>query len=92
MVHLAAVPESITARGCVRVLIDTVFLLDGLPRELVSNRDPRSTAEFWQSELLTVGTRLKMPTSDHPATDGHTERANASSKRIFEDTSTRFRV
>ena len=27
MVHLAAVPESITAPGCARVFIDTVFKL-----------------------------------------------------------------
>ena len=46
MVHLVAVPESITAPGCARVFIDTVFKLHGLPRELVSERDQRFTAEF----------------------------------------------
>ncbi|CAI5738235.1 unnamed protein product [Peronospora farinosa] len=49
MVHLVAVPESITAEGCARVFIDTIFRLHGLPRELVSDRDPRFTAEFWRS-------------------------------------------
>ena len=46
MVHLAAVDESISAHGCARVFIDTVFRLHGLSRELVSDRDPRFTAEF----------------------------------------------
>ena len=46
MVHLAAVPESIDAHGCARVFIDTVFRLHGLPREIVSDRDPRFTAAF----------------------------------------------
>ena len=46
MVHLVAVPESINASACARVFIDTIFRLHGLPRELVSDRDPRCTAEF----------------------------------------------
>ena len=46
IVHLAAVPESITAHGCARVFINTIFRLHGLPRKLVSDRDPRFTADF----------------------------------------------
>ncbi|CAI5703340.1 unnamed protein product [Peronospora effusa] len=81
MVHLVAVPDSITAEGCARVFIDTIFRLHGLPRELVSDRDPRFTAEFWRSVFQTLGTRLTMSTSDHPETDGQTERAN----RVLEE-------
>ena len=54
MVHLVAVPESITANGCARVFIDTIFRLHGLPRELVSDRDPRFTADFWRSVLKSL--------------------------------------
>ena len=81
MVHLVAVPESITAEGCARVFIDTIFRLHGLPRELVSDRDPRFTAAFWRSVFQALGTRLTMSTSDHPETDGQTERAN----RVLEE-------
>jgi hypothetical protein len=81
MVHLVAVPETITAEGSARVFVDTVFRLHGLPRELVSDRDPRFTAEFWRSVFRLVGTRLKMSTADHPETDGQTERAN----RVLEE-------
>ena len=81
MVHLAAVHESISARGCARVFIDTVFRLHGLPRELVSDRDPRFTATFWQSVFQSLGTHLTMSTSDHPNTDGQTERVN----RVLEE-------
>ena len=76
MVHLAAVNESISAHGCARFFIDTVFRLHGLPRELVSDRDPRFTTAFWQSVFRSLGTRLTMSTSDHPETDGQTERVN----------------
>ena len=81
MVHLIAVPELINASACARVFIDTIFRLHGLPREIVSDRDPRFTADFGQFVFKTRKTRLKMSTSDHPETDGHTERAN----RVLEE-------
>ena len=37
MVHLEAVPESITAQGCARVFLDTILRLHRLPRALVSD-------------------------------------------------------
>ena len=46
MVRLVAVPESITAESCARVFVDTIVQLHGLPRKLVSDRDPRFTTEF----------------------------------------------
>uniref|UniRef100_A0AAV1VKS5 Integrase catalytic domain-containing protein n=1 Tax=Peronospora matthiolae TaxID=2874970 RepID=A0AAV1VKS5_9STRA len=81
MVHLVAVPETITASGCACVFIDTIFRLHGLLRELVSDRDSRFTADFWRSVFKSLGTRLKMSTSDHPESDGQTERAN----RVLEE-------
>ena len=58
MVHLVAVTESITAPGCACVFIETVFKLHGLPRELVSDRNSRFTAVFWQSVFRSLGTRV----------------------------------
>ena len=81
MVHLVAVPESITADATARIFVDTVFRLHGMPIDLVSDRDPRFTAEFWQCVFRQVGTHLSMSTSDHPQTDGQTERAN----RVLEE-------
>ena len=81
ILHLAAVQKSIIAQGCTRVFIDTVFRLHGLPRKVVSNRDLRFAAVFWQSVFRSLGTRLTMSTSDHPETDGQTERVN----RVLEE-------
>ena len=46
MVHIRAVNDSISAHVCARSFIDTVLRTDGLPHELVSDRDPRFTAAF----------------------------------------------
>ena len=92
MVHLAAVPESIMSQGCDSVFIDTIFRLHVLPRGFVSDRDPRFTAEFWQSVLRSVRTRLKIYTSDYPETDGQQTVQTVSSKRSFEDMYIRSRA
>jgi hypothetical protein len=81
MVHLVAVPETTTAEGCARFFVDTVFRLHGLPRDLVSDRDPRFTAEFWRAVFRLLGTRVNMSTSNHPESDGQTERVN----RVIEE-------
>ncbi|KAF1316233.1 reverse transcriptase, partial [Globisporangium splendens] len=76
MVHLTAVSEDITAAQTARVFVDTVFRLHGMPQEIVSDRDPRFTARFWMETFALLGTKLSMSTSDHPETDGQTERVN----------------
>ena len=48
----------------------------GVPDELISDRDPRFTAGFWQTFLEKLGTTLKLSTAYHPQTDGASERLN----------------
>ncbi|KAG2781533.1 hypothetical protein PC116_g20740 [Phytophthora cactorum] len=76
MVHLAAVPAEVTAVQTARLFIDMVFKHHGIPRDIVSDRDPRFTARFWQEVFTLLGTQLSMSTADHPQTDGQTERVN----------------
>ncbi|KAG3230931.1 hypothetical protein PI124_g23971 [Phytophthora idaei] len=53
-----------------------VFKHHGMPLNIVSDRDPRFTARFWQEVFTLLGTQLSMSTADHPQTDGQTERVN----------------
>lgn len=79
--HLAAVRSDIDAPTLAHVFFDTVFRHHGLPRVIISDRDPRFTGSFWQALFKLLDTRLSMSTAFHPQTDGQTERAN----RTLED-------
>ncbi|KAG4037584.1 hypothetical protein PC123_g26853 [Phytophthora cactorum] len=76
MVHLAAVSAEVTAVQTARQFVDMVFKHHGMPLDIVSDRDPRFTARFWQEVFTLLGTQLSMSTADHPQTDGQTERVN----------------
>ncbi|GMF54812.1 unnamed protein product [Phytophthora fragariaefolia] len=76
MVHLAAVPAEVTAKQTARLFVDMVFRHHGMPIDIVSDRDPRFTARFWQEVFTLLGTQLSMSTADHPQIDGQTERVN----------------
>ncbi|KAG2816133.1 hypothetical protein PC129_g25104 [Phytophthora cactorum] len=66
MVHLAAVPAEVIAVQTARLFVDMVFKHHGMPLDIVSDCDPRSTARFWQEVFTLLGTQLSMSTADHP--------------------------
>ncbi|GMF53799.1 unnamed protein product [Phytophthora fragariaefolia] len=69
MVHLAAVPAEVTAKQTARLFVDMVFRHHGMPIDIVSDRDPRFTARFWQEVFTLLGTQLSMSTAGHPQTE-----------------------
>ena len=54
---------------------DRIVSQRGLCLELVSDRDPKFTSNFWRTLWALCGTTLKMSTSRHQSTDGQTENA-----------------
>ena len=81
MVHCVATTTTCTADEIARIFFDSVVRLHGIPKYIVSDRDPRFTSKFWQQLWKLCNTQLKMSTAYHPQTDGQTERAN----RTLED-------
>lgn len=73
--------STITAHGTAQLFFDRVVTLFGLPQDIVSDRDPKFTSEFWQCLWDRFGTKLSMSTAYHPQTDGQTERIN----RVLEE-------
>ncbi|XP_056843094.1 uncharacterized protein LOC130495672, partial [Raphanus sativus] len=58
----------------VKIYIDEIVRLHGVPASIVSDRDPRFTSYFWRAFQKALGTRVNMSTSYHPQTDGQSER------------------
>jgi hypothetical protein len=81
MVHLAPCATTITAADTATLLLHHVFRLHGLPKELISDRDPRFTSGFWREVVRSWDVKQGLSTAYHPQSDGQTERAN----RTLED-------
>ena len=79
--HAVPMHTTATASDVARLLLREVVRHHGLPRVIVSDRDPRFIAHFWKALWQMLQTKLAMSTSFHPETDGQTERAN----RTLED-------
>ena len=60
--------------GILQVVIREIVWLYGVPVSIISDRDPRFTAQFWKSFQKAMGTQLSMSTVFHPQTDGQSER------------------
>lgn len=72
---------SIDAPGLAQLFFNQVLANHGLPKTIVSDRDPRFTSKFWDALFKLCDTKLAMSTAYHPQTDGQSERAN----RTLED-------
>ena len=57
-----------------KLYIRGIVRLHGVPISIVSDQDPRFTAQFWKSFQRAMGTQLRMSTVFHPQTDGQSER------------------
>lgn len=79
--HAIATRTNAGASELASICLREVIRHHGVPSSIVSDRDPRFTAHFWRNLWELFETKLHMSTSDHPQTDGQTERAN----RTIED-------
>ena len=68
--------EEITAEGVAKLFIQRVFRYYGLPRKIISDRDPRFTSKFARELCRLLGIKQNVSTAYHPRTDRQSERTN----------------
>ncbi|CAN6456209.1 unnamed protein product [Victoria cruziana] len=73
-VHFLAIRMSTPLESLAELYVSEIVRLHGIPRAIVSDRDPRFTSRFWKAFQKTLGTQLKMSSAFHPQTDGQSER------------------
>jgi len=71
--HFLALPTHFTAQQLARRFVVEIFRLHGMPKTIVSNRDPLFVSTFWRQLFKAQGTTLKFSSTYHPQTDGQTE-------------------
>jgi hypothetical protein len=66
----------ITTEELAVTFIDHWYCENGLPLEIISDRDKLFVAKFWKSLHKLSGVKLKMSSTNHSETDGSSERTN----------------
>ena len=76
MVHFIPLPTKVNAQYLAQEFLKNVWRLHGIPTDIVSDRDPKFTSEFWKELMRLLKVDLRMNTTNHPETDGQTEMVN----------------
>ena len=83
MKHFTPFRYEITSKQTAELFVKEVIRLHGVPKALVSDRDPLFTADFWASLWQLLGTKLNMSTARRPQTDGLSERSNETMQQLL---------
>jgi hypothetical protein len=75
--HFIQVKLTHKVANIVDICMREIARLHGIPKTIVSNRDPKFTSNFWKG----FGTNMNFSTTYHPESDGKIERVN----QVIED-------
>ena len=64
------------SKDTAKVFFDARVRHHGLPKVIISDREPKFTVNFWKSLMNRMGVKLSMTTAHRTQVDGQTERQN----------------
>ncbi|GJS67859.1 ty3-gypsy retrotransposon protein [Tanacetum coccineum] len=74
--HFIPLSPNYTAVTLASHFMHEIYRLHGLPKTIVSDRDPLFLSRFWKELFKLMGTKLLHSSAYHPQTDGQTEVVN----------------
>ena len=76
MAHLIPLPKKVSAKDIAKIFLWEIWKTNGLPMDIVSDRNTKITSHFWQVLMDLLGIKTEWSTTLHPETDGQTESVN----------------
>ncbi|MCO5560051.1 hypothetical protein L7F22_013657 [Adiantum nelumboides] len=83
MAHFIPCKKAASAPDIASLFVQHIFRIHGLPRSIISDRDPKFTGHFLTSLFKSLDTNLLFNSAYHPQTDGQTERVNQTLKEML---------
>ncbi|KAL0382986.1 UNVERIFIED_CONTAM: hypothetical protein Scaly_0585900 [Sesamum calycinum] len=71
--HFVGLPSRFSAASLTAAFAIEIYRLHGMPKTIVSDRDPLFLSHFWQELFKINGTSLAFSSAYHPQSDGQTE-------------------
>lgn len=74
--HFIPVKHPYTAASIAQLFMSHIYKLHGLPKSILSDRDPVFLSHFWTELFKRCKVQLNLTSAYHPQSDGQTERVN----------------
>lgn len=81
--HMIAGSYPFETKDVINALFRYIFAYHGFPRSIISDRDTRFTSNEYQEMAKRLNIKLRMSSSNHPQTDGQTERVIQTLNRLL---------
>jgi len=76
IIRLKATTTNISSEEIAKIYRDEIWKLYGVPRKILSDREPQFASKFMEEFTKVLGTKRQLSIAYHPQTDGQTERIN----------------